>query len=106
MLKLTEVIDQRMEDVSFGTDDICRAMGMSRSQLYRKLSAVTGKSVQEFVKLYRLSRAAEMLCANDHTVTEVANLTGFKYIQSFSRSFKEQYGCTPSQYATRHTQNV
>ena len=106
LLKLTEVIDQRMEDASFGTDDICRAMGMSRSQLYRKLSAVTGKSVQEFVKLYRLSRAAEMLCTSDYTVTEVANLTGFKYIQSFSRSFKEQYGCTPSQYATRHTQNV
>ena len=106
LLKLTEVIDQRMEDASFGTDDICRAMGMSRSQLYRKLSAVTGKSVQEFVKLYRLSRAAEMLCADDHTVTEVANLTGFKYIQSFSRSFKEHYGCTPSQYATHRAQKV
>ncbi len=106
LLRLTEVIDQRMEDVSFGTDDLCRAMGMSRSQLYRKVSAVTGKSVQEFVKLYRLSRAAEMLGAHDHTVTEVANLTGFKYIQSFSRSFKEHYGCTPSQYATHHAQKV
>ena len=101
--KLTKIIDRHMADASFGTDDICQAVGMSRSQLYRKLSAVTSQSVHEFVKLYRLSRAAEMLCTNDYTVAEVANLTGFKYAQSFNRAFKEHYDCTPGQYAARRT---
>ena len=103
--ELTEIIDQNMDATSLGTDTICQAVGMSRSQLYRKLSAITGKSLHEFIKLYRLARAADLLCAGHHSVTEVANLTGFKYIQSFTRSFKDHYGCTPSQYARSKVQS-
>ncbi len=106
LLKLTTFIDKNIEDASFGTDDICRALGMSRSQLYRKVTAITGKSVHEFVKLYRLSKATELLYIGHHTITEVATLTGFKYVQSFTRSFKEHYGCTPTQYANRHIQKI
>lgn len=106
LVKLTTLIDENKEDVSFGTDDLCQALGMSRSQLYRKVTAITGQSVHEFIKLYRLSKAAELLCQGRYTVTEVANLTGFKYLQSFTRSFKERYDCTPRQYTARHTQRT
>lgn len=104
--KLTNIVDKNMDNTSFGTDDLCEAIGMSRSQLYRKLSAVTGKSVHEFVKLYRLSRAAELLRSDDYTIAEVASMTGFKYAQSFTRSFKEHHDCTPSQYVKRSVQRV
>ena len=101
--QVTKVIDENMDNSSLSTDAICKAVGMSRSQLYRKLPAVTGKSVHEFIKQYRLVKAAELLCINHITVAEVASQTGFKYVQGFTRSFKKHYGYTPSQYAKRDT---
>ena len=101
LLTLTHSIEERLDDTTLGVDDLCRAVGMSKSQLYRKLSAVTGKTVVEFVKLYRLSKAAELLRTGPHTISEVAHLTGFKHVQSFVRSFKGEYGHTPGQHAKR-----
>lgn len=99
LLKLTGIIEENLENAAFGTDDLCQAMGMSRSQLYRKLSAVTGKSVHEFIKLHRLARAAQLLHSGQHTIADVAHATGFKHNASFTRLFKKQYGCPPSQFA-------
>ena len=101
--QVTNVIDENMDNPSLSTDTICKAVGMSRSQLYRKLPAVTGKSVHEFIKQCRLAKAAELLGINHITVAEVASQTGFKYVQGFTRSFKKHYGYTPSQYAKRDT---
>ena len=98
LLKLTNIVDQHLDSAEFSTDDVCQAIGMSRSQLYRKLSAVTGKSVHEFIKLHRLAKAAQLLSHGDRGVAEVAYATGFKHATSFTRAFKEHYGCPPSQY--------
>ena len=101
LLTLIDIVEEHLDDTTLGVDDICRRIGMSKSQLYRKLSAVTGKSVSEFIKLYRLGKAAELLQTNDYAISEVAHLTGFKYVQSFVRAFKDQYGHTPGQHAKR-----
>ena len=102
LFKLTGVIDENLGNESLGTDKICQELGMSRSQLYRKLSAVTGNSVHEFIKLYRLARAVDLLSTDHYTVKEIANRTGFKHPQSFARSFKGHYGCSPTQYVERN----
>ena len=104
--KLTDIIEENIDNSSFSTNDVCQAIGMSKSQLYRKMSAVIGKSVHEFIKLHRLAKAAQLLATSDCTVTEVARATGFKYVQSLTRAFKDHYDCTPSQYAARYTQKV
>ena len=58
--QLREAIDSNLEDPDFKIDSLCREVGMSRSQLHRKLKAVTGKSTSDFVRSHRIRRAAQL----------------------------------------------
>jgi AraC-like DNA-binding protein len=81
-------------DVNFLTSEI----GMSRAQLYRKFNAMTNQSVKQFVRTVRLKKAAEMLNSGNCNVSEAAYAVGFNDLSYFTRSFKSQYGITPSEY--------
>jgi AraC-like DNA-binding protein len=75
---------------------------MSRPQLYRKLQILTGLSVQEFIKSFRLKKAAAFLRSGEQRISDVAYQTGFSDPQHFSKSFKNQFGISPSQYAAEN----
>ena len=75
-----------------------REVGMSRSQLHRKLTALTGLSASAFLRSVRLLRAAELLKGGFGNVTEVAYATGHKSLSHFSRNFREEFGVPPSEY--------
>jgi DNA-binding response OmpR family regulator/two-component sensor histidine kinase len=96
--QLREAIDARLDDESFRITELCREVGMSRSQLHRKLRAVTGKSASGFVRTHRLQRAAQMFEGGYGNVTEVAYAAGFHNLSYFSRSFRDLYGVQPSEY--------
>jgi AraC-like DNA-binding protein len=72
---------------------------MSRSVLYRKLSALTGQSANEFINTIRLKRAAQLLEKQKFTVSEITYMVGYNDPQYFSKSFKKLFGKTPSGYA-------
>ena len=97
-LRAREVIDAHLEDPDFSVGDFCREIAMSRAQLHRKLKAVTGQAATEFVRTYRLQRAAQLLEGGYGNVTEVAYAVGFSNLSYFSRSFRDQYGVQPSEY--------
>jgi len=98
IVQLREVIDANLDDPDFKIDSLCREVGMSRSQLHRKLKAVIGKSTSDFVRSHRIRRAASLFDGGYGNVTEVAYAVGFKNLSYFSRSFKEVYGIQPSEY--------
>ena len=75
---------------------LCQKIGMSRSQLFRKLKALTGTSPSSYIRSYRLKKAKLLLETTDLNVSEVAWKTGFSSLAHFSRIFHDEFGTTPS----------
>ena len=95
--KLQQVVEKEIENEHLSVEDVARSMAMSRSQMHRKLSAITGQSAGEFLRNYRLDRAMELLRAKAGNVSEVAWRVGFSNPKYFSTSFKERFGISPSE---------
>ncbi len=93
------VVKEQGSDSSFSIDALCEAMNVSRSNLYRKLKALTGQSTTEFIRSIRIYRAAELLKQPGMTVSEAAYQAGFESASYFSKAFREQMGVPPSDWA-------
>ena len=98
--QLRQVIESRLDDSSLGVDDLANAIGMSRRTLYRKLTATANLSATDFVRLYRLQRAAQFL-QDGHPIAEAAYRVGFESPAYFSKVFKQTYQQTPSEFQGR-----
>jgi YesN/AraC family two-component response regulator len=94
--KLIQLIEENLDNDDMDAEAFAKAMFVSRSQLHRKISALTGLSLTEFVRNHRLDRAKEMLARNEGSVLEIAWRVGFRNAKYFSTSFKERFGQTPS----------
>jgi signal transduction histidine kinase/ligand-binding sensor domain-containing protein/DNA-binding response OmpR family regulator len=98
LARIREIIAENIDDPDFRVDALCREIGMSRTQLHRKLTAVAGRSAGEFLRLERLNRAAEMLGEGESNVTEVAYSVGYRSLSQFAKAFREQFGMAPSDF--------
>lgn len=97
-----DAIEQKMDDEHFGVEDLASAVGMSRSQLHRKLTALTGLSPVEIIRKMRLERARDLLAQGAGNVSEVAYRVGFSSASYFSTCFSEHFGVAPGEVARRH----
>ena len=96
LTRVREILKSHLSEEEFGIAELCVSLGMSRSQLYRKFSALTNISVYQFIRNLRLIKAQELLRSTDLNVTEVAYDSGFKNPSHFSRVYAKQYGIPPS----------
>lgn len=94
--KLKGVIEQNIDNELFGVDDLGREMAMSRSQVHRKLKALTNQPATVYIKYYRLHRAAELLKQGAGNVSEISYRVGFNSATYFSSCFHELFGYPPS----------
>jgi len=94
--RVREIVAARYTDESFALPDLCLAIGMSRSQLFRKMTALVNTSPSEFIRRFRLQQARDLLQTTDLTVSEVAWQVGFKDPSHFSKVFQESFGVAPS----------
>ncbi len=101
--KLSGILDLRLGDENFGITELATEVGLSRSQLHRRLKKISGKSTSLFIREYRLSRALEMLKGNEATVSEIAFRVGFKSPTYFNSSFKKKYGYPPGEVKFRNS---
>lgn len=92
------ITDQNMQDVDFSTDELCKAMFISRTGFYKKLKALTGQTPGEFLKLYRTKKAGELLKTGEFSVSEVIGQVGFKSRSHFYKCFKDMFGVLPADY--------
>lgn len=99
--RISAIARESIDDSEFTVPQFAREVGMSRSQLHRKLTALTGLSASAFLRTIRLQRAAELLKAGYGNVTEVAYATGHKSLSHFSKIFREEFGVPPSEYTPR-----
>lgn len=93
-----ELVEAHLEDADFNVQRLAEMLHQSQSSLYRKIKAVTGKSLVEFVRDVRLRKAAEMIRTGDLTITEIAYKVGFSSIKYFRQCFKNLYQMTPSAF--------
>lgn len=99
LVKVKEIVHQRLNDSQLGVDALCDEIGMSRTQLYRKISALTGYSINELIRKFRLKRAAQLLEQHWGGVSDIAYEVGFSNLSYFSKCFKEEFGASPSEYS-------
>ena len=96
--RFVENINKNMSDINLSIDDIASDMCMSRSNLFRKVKQITGIGPNEYMRLARLKRAAELLQERRHSIADICMLVGFNSPSYFSSCFKKQYGCLPKDY--------
>jgi signal transduction histidine kinase/DNA-binding response OmpR family regulator len=94
--KVMQAIEKNMSEEEFGVEELAKEVAMSRSQLHRKLVALTGQSPSEVLRNTRLLRAKELLQKKAATPSEVAYKVGFNSHTYFSKCFKEEFGVSPS----------
>jgi len=78
-------------------------MFMSRSNFYRKVKSLFGISPNDYMKTYRLRKAAEMIRSGDFLIKEIYEQVGFKTSSYFSACFREEFGMTPKQYKDQNS---
>jgi len=86
-----------MDDPKFSVEFLANKTFMSRSQLFRKMKALTGLSVIQFVRNVRLDRAKELLQNKEGNIGEISMAVGFNDDRYFSTKFKERFGVSPSE---------
>ena len=96
-----QIMEKHMADSDFGVDAFCREAGMSRTQLHRKLKALTDQSTGDFIRIMRLKRAAELLTNHVGGIAEVAFMVGFNDPSYFTKCFQKQFGKTPSEFVAQ-----
>ncbi len=101
--RAVHIVEDSLQEETFGVEQLAKAIGMSRANLYRKIQAIAGVAPREFVQQIRLRRAAQLLAQNASTISEIAYLTGFSDPAYFSNCFKKQFGQTPSDFVKSHT---
>jgi signal transduction histidine kinase/DNA-binding response OmpR family regulator len=101
--KVEHIIEQNLPDEKFGIPQMQNALAMSKTQLHRKMKALTNQAPGEYLRHYRLRRAAQILSQQGGNITEIAYEVGFGSLSYFTRSFKELYNQSPSEYASQNS---
>ncbi|MVM31936.1 response regulator [Spirosoma sp. HMF4905] len=96
--KLCQLVEEHLDETTFGAEELILASGMSRMNLHRKLKALADTSAGEFIRNYRLKRAAQLL-RQGHSVAETAYMVGFEDPSYFARSFRKVYQMPPSAFS-------
>ena len=99
--KAFALIEKNLDDVNFDNDTFAKEMFLSRMQLHRKLQAITGQTPGDFIRTFRLKRAAQLLKENRLPVTQIAFEVGYSSPSQFTRAFTKQFNCTPSEYSNQ-----
>jgi signal transduction histidine kinase/DNA-binding response OmpR family regulator len=97
--KVVTVVQTNLADPDFDVVMLGREVGLSRSQLHRKLRALTNRSPTLLIRSIRLQRAAELLRHKGGSVAEIAYCVGFSSQTYFAKCFREELGCSPKEYA-------
>ncbi|WP_111685602.1 ATP-binding protein [Winogradskyella tangerina] len=91
-----KTIKENIDNENFGVEDIANKVGFSRSQLHRKLKALSNKSANQLITEIRLNEAYRLLKLKTGTVSEIAYSVGYSNLSYFTKSFKDKFGQLPS----------
>ena len=93
-----KVVEENMGDPNFSVEEMSEKLNMHRTNLYKKLQTLTGKTPTQFLRLMRLKRGKQLLSRGNVLISQVAYEVGFNDPKKFARYFKEEFGMLPSEY--------
>ena len=105
MKKVMNSIEKNMSNADYSVDDLSHDVDLHRTNVYKKIQFITGKTPLMFIRLMRLKRAHQLMSQGGVMVSQVAYQVGFNNPKIFSRYFKEQYGMYPSEYIKKQGEN-
>ncbi len=96
-------IEKNIDNSEFNVKALGECIGMGQTNLYRKVKAMTGMTVNELIRTVRLKKAEQLLKQGEYNVTDVMYMVGFTHRSYFSRSFKDMFGISPKQFTKHNT---
>ncbi|MES2276397.1 MAG: two-component regulator propeller domain-containing protein [Bacteroidota bacterium] len=98
MDRFIKLIESQLSNSDMDVDYLCREMGMSKTKLYHKIKGISGQSIGEFVRTFRLKKAAYIITHEDVLLTDAMYRVGIQTQSYFTKAFKKEFGKTPSQF--------
>lgn len=99
--KLNEILEVNLENEHFGVSELARELGMSRSNLHRKVKAASKISANQYIRQFRLQKGMEILKQTSLTVSEVSYKLGFSSPSYFIKCFGDYFGYSPGEVGNR-----
>lgn len=96
--KAIQVVNENIDNEKFTSSVFAEKMCMSRSNLYLKITSITGDSAAQFIRKIRFNKACELLQLRKYSIAEVSHMVGFNSPSYFATSFKKHVGCLPTEY--------
>ena len=98
MKRVDDYLEDHVTDNQLGVDTISVHMNMSNSTFYRRMKSATSLSPNEYIRLYRLKKAALLLRQEGKSIREVSEMLCFSSVAYFTNCFSRQFGITPGEY--------
>jgi signal transduction histidine kinase/AraC-like DNA-binding protein len=98
IIDFTGVVENNIGNEKFGVNDICKELGISRIQLYRKIKIILNCNVNDYIITTRLQKAKYYMQHENLTISEIAFKSGFSSAAYFSTVFKSKFGLTPKEF--------
>lgn len=103
--KIIKVVETHLDDTQLSVDIVTTELGISRTNLHKKLKAITGLATSEFIQDFRLRRAAQLIDKKTDNFAQIAFQVGFADQSYFTKCFKKKFDKTPSEYANLQQEN-
>jgi ligand-binding sensor domain-containing protein/DNA-binding response OmpR family regulator len=100
--KCIALIEENLMETDFNVKFLASALGMSHSNLYKKIKATSGQSINSFTRFIRLRKAAELLINTNLNINEVAYRVGINDVKYFREQFQKVFKLTPSDFIKKH----
>lgn len=100
--QFTDMVEENIQNPELDVNFIASGLSMSRSKLYSKIKTLTGKSIIEFILHCRLRIAARLLVEQTLSVQQIMDKVGIESSSYFSRAFKKEFGCSPSEFLSKN----
>ncbi|GGA82025.1 hybrid sensor histidine kinase/response regulator transcription factor [Puia dinghuensis] len=98
MQAIVRCLEENIASPELSVEFLSRQVGMSRSSLYSKMLEITGETPVEYIRSFKLAKAAQLLEKSDLSIAEIAYQTGFSSPNYFARTFKVKFNIQPSEY--------
>ena len=99
--KAFDVAEKNLSNTEFNSEAFAKEMFVSRSQLHRKVLALTGQAPGEFVRTFRLKKAASLILEKRLSITQIAFEVGFNSPSHFTKAFRQQFNCLPTEFTAK-----
>ena len=99
--EIDTIIENRLSESTFSVKQLANIAGCSRMSLYRNVKQCTGRSPSQYILQKRLWKSTEMITQTNEPIKKIATKIGFATPGYFSKKFKEEFGCSPTQYESQ-----